>query len=186
MRRGLIAPFAVKNYGKVMATIREAIKDAFFVLGVETDYTLADDDAYERAYRSFSPYLQTLQTQGLKIFTGQDFNNIDDQLPVIEQAYIFIYSSFALYVAPIMGVQADQMSIALAKQSENDMRSLWGADVNVVFPENLPIGSGNEYNSSGSYIDPFYPNCDPIVYDLDCDDECGDCCGVESNIVGNK
>ncbi len=169
-----------------MATIREAIKDAFFVLGVETAYTLADDDAYERALRTFNSYLQTLYTQNLKIFTGQSFDDLDGQLPVIEQAYVFVYSTFALYVAPIMGVQPDPTAIALAQQSENDMRSLWGADVNVVFPENLPIGSGNEYNSSGSYIDPFYPNCDPLVYDLDCDDECGDCCGVESNIVGNK
>lgn len=172
-------PFFSKRILK-LATIKEALKDTFYMLKIETAYTPADSDAYERALRFFISYLDTLYQQDLEIFTGTTFDDLNGELPVIAQAYMAVCTSFCKYVAPLMGVSITQDIMIAADAAENDMRSLWGAGVNMVYPGTLPIGSGNE--EDGYCDDKFYPDCAPLVYT---GDECDSDCAIDDNIVSN-
>ena len=162
-------------------TIRQTISDAFNILGVESQSLPAEDGAYERALNFLKSYLSTLTQQNLEIFLRSPYNTLDDILPVKITAYMFVVSSFAVYVAPIFNIspadEAYQSALKTAKDAENDMRALFGPEIKSVFPANLPVGAGNTYEQNNWGWD-FYPDLDPEIYKEDC--ECS------SSIFSNK
>ena len=154
-------------------TIRQTISDALRILGVETSSLPAEDDAYERSLNFLKSYLSTLSQQNLYIFTRSPYNSLDDIVPVKISAYTFVVSSFAVYLAPFFNVspadEAYQSALKTARDTENDMRTLFGPEIKSVFPGNLPVGSGNAYDQNNYDCD-FYPSLDPSIYP---DEDCG-------------
>lgn len=157
---------------------QETIKDALYMLQEESDIVVADDSAYDRGLRFLNSFLKIWYGQGLKIFTGNGVQTLQSELPVIDDAYMAVVSNFAIYVAPFWGATPSNEAVMTAATTEAEMRALYGADVNSVFPSTLPIGSGNEWPEWGSWSDKFYPSCDPDIYP---NDTPSDSCTTDDN-----
>lgn len=152
-----------------MATARDLLKIVLRYVGEETNFSTAPDESYELALRKLNEYIESLRKNGLALNSSQaELTSLSSIVNFPSWSHTAIELNTACLCWLMFNIEKPipQLLYTKAKEKEEEMFNLYGAEVKSVFPSTLPQGAGNRDGYWGFY-DKFYPDCDDNIYGCD-------------------
>lgn len=153
-----------------MATCKDVIRIALRYCGEGTNYSDADPQDYIDGLYQLNILVNTWYELGLQLGdTESEYTDINQAFGYPLFALDAFQRNLALQLWPLFNMEKPLPPTLYesASKSLNDLFVLAGPSVSSVFPENLPIGSGNWFVDSWNYYpscdEPIYPNCDTNI-----------------------
>lgn len=146
-----------------MATAKDVAKKALRYCGESTNFSSAPDEDYNDALDEINNVINSWYELGLQLGGNQyEITNINEPLSYPRFAIDAMEYAVAVGLWPLYNIEKPLPMILAGKaqDSDNKLFTLAGANVNSVFPGNLPQGSGDWY----VYRNNYYPNLDEPIY----------------------
>ena len=129
-----------------MATAAEVISDTLAQLLVRQSEAPLQPDEFASGVRALNNMMASWADGGLPLgYTAVD--SLSDEVTVPDSAIEAIEFNLALRLAPQFGSAPSQLIMINAKESLNALRRSIILPPVAIFPDTLPIGSGNECNT---------------------------------------
>jgi hypothetical protein len=144
-----------------MSTANARVKSALQLLGADTPIKPARAEVLNKTFTVLQQMLSLWNSQSLS--TGIDYpDEIGDELAEPEQIQNAIDHQLAILAGPYLQKVPNQELRAQAKYLMQQLRNQFAPKPETLYPDTLPIGSGNKAYPIGPT---FYPNLDNVLTD---------------------
>ena len=143
-----------------MATAAQVVKSSLQRILVQaSDAPIEADEAQDFIF-SMNNFMLDLDASGIALgYT--EVSSLGDEITIPTGALRGLIANMAIEVAPDYGGEVSQGLIKAATEGMKTMRLLGQSAITSAFPSTLPIGSGNEWNTSR--ISHFYPDLEATI-----------------------
>lgn len=149
-----------------MASVKSVVKTALRFCGEQTNLSEADDEDYQDGLDKLNQLWQMWFEEGLQLSAGQfELTSLNNELNVPSWSIPGFEFNLAKLLWPLYNVGQPFPLERDAQKWEDRIFTIAGADVNSVFPGNLPQGMGNWFTWRWNY----FPDCDDPIYPCDSD-----------------
>lgn len=131
-----------------MATVSQVAKASLQKILVQASEADLEPDEYQDFIFAMNNWMASLQSQSIDIgYTP--VSNLSDEITVPDGAVLGIISNMAIQVSPDYGGDISPALIGQAQEGMKTIRRLGQLSSQTKRPSTLPIGSGNDDNSTG-------------------------------------
>ena len=148
-----------------MATTKDIIDKSLRYIGQSTQFLTPNDNDYNVALDELNSMLKMWYKQGLRATFDISTLKLQNTFPYPEDTFNGIAFNLAVAMYPLFDSAGSPSAVIYerAKETKNEIWTIYGERAASVFPSTLPIGSGNEERNYG-WFNPFYPDCDEPIY----------------------
>lgn len=148
-----------------MATVKEIIDKSLRYVGQSTQFLTPNDNDYNVALDELNSMLKIWYKLGLRATFDTSTLKLQNVFPYPEDTHNGIAYNLAVEMYPNFDAAGSPSALVYerAKETKNQIWTIYAPEPKSVFPGTLPIGSGNEERNYG-WFDPFYPDCDEPIY----------------------